>query len=379
MKKNLENTLIIFGRIFVIFLCITFLINILIPDHETSSTEQRTLQKFPKISVEDVVNGEWNEKIEDWFSDQFVGRNNLIHLKYAIQKTMGIRKIDDIYLSNGSLIQETASMNKEAVNKNLEAINSFYEANKVNTMFLLAPNAVSINESALPKNAYVKNQKKQMDYIFDHLNPNIARLDIRDTLKKEKDQYLYYKTDHHWTSLGAYYGAKEVAEYMKWDFPTIDEYTKYPLTYNFKGTLSKKTGSFGYKDEIDIYVQDNEPEYVVTYENDQKKSRTIYQSKQLDTADPYSVFLGGNQGLIQIDINNNSKHHLLLFKDSYANALIPFLIPYCRTITIVDPRYYTENIDRVITNQMITDILYVYNSNTFVEDQSLMDVLMMQE
>ena len=379
MKKNLEKTLTIFGKIFVIVLCITFLINIVMPDHETSNIEQRTLQKFPEFSADDFISGEWNDKIEDWFSDQFIGKNGFVHLKYTMQKTMGIKKMDDVYLSKGSLIQETAKMNEEAVNKNLDAINKFYETNQINTMFLLAPNAVSMNHDDLPKNAFVRNQKAQMDYIFDHLNPNIARIDIRDTLKKEKDQYLYYKTDHHWTSLGAYYGASEVADYMKWDFPKIDEYTKYPLTYDFKGTLSKKTGSFGYKDEIDIYVPDKEPEYVVTYENDQKKSRTIYQSKQLDTADPYTVFLGGNQGLIQIDINNESKHHLLLFKDSYANALVPFLIPYCRTITIVDPRYYSENIDRIVSSQLITDILYVYNANTFVEDQSLMDVLITQE
>lgn len=379
MKKNLEKTLIIFGRIFVIVLCVTFLINIVMPDHETSSTEQRTLQQFPEFSAEDLVSGKWNDKLDDWFSDQFIGRNSLIHLKYAIQKTMGIRKIDDVYISKGSLIQETATMKEANVNKNLDAINSFYEANPINTMFLLAPNAVSINEDSLPKNAFVKNQNAQMDYIFNYLNPNIARIDIRDTLTSHKDEYLFYKSDHHWTSLAAYYGFSEIANYMKWNLLTIDQYRKYPLTYDFKGTLAKKVGSFGYTDEIDIFVSANEPEYIVTYENDQKKSRTIYQSKQLETADPYTVFLGGNQGLIQIDVNNNSEHHLLLFKDSYANALVPFLLPYCRTITIVDPRYYTENIDRIVSNQLITDILYVYNSNTFIEDQSLMDVLIQQQ
>ena len=74
-------------------------------------------------------------------------------------------------------------------------------------------------------------------------------------------------------------------------------------------------------------------------------------------------------------MNNDSQKHLLVFKDSYANAFIPFLVPYYRTITIVDPRYYFDDIESVVTNECISDVLYLYNANTFVQDTSLSDVL----
>lgn len=374
-RKRSEKTAIVIGRIFIVILCVVCVANILMPDHKTSATEQRSLQTFPAFNLEDGLSGELNHQIDDWFSDQFIGRNMLIHLKYMVQKTLGIKKMDDVYLAKGSLIQDTAAMNKENVKKNMDAINAFFERNQVNTMFLLAPNAVSVNANKLPKHAFVENQNKQMDEIFSSLSPSIAKIDVRNTLKKHADEYLYYKTDHHWTSLASYYAMSEIAAYMDFDLPKLSQYTQYPVTHDFEGTLAKKTGSVLYSDDIDIYVPKKSPDYVVTYEADQKKSRTIYRSDKLDTADPYTVFLGGNQSLIQIDVDTQSDHHLLLFKDSYANSLIPFLIPYFRTITVVDPRYYTENIDRVMASQLITDVMYVYNSNTFVQDQSLMDVL----
>ena len=374
-RKRSEKTAIMIGRIFVVILCLVCVANVLMPDQKTSATEQRTLQTFPKFNVEDALSGEYNNQIDDWFSDQFMGRNFLIHLKYLVQKSLGVKKIDDVYLAKDSLIQDTAKMNQENVKKNIDAINAYFQRNQVNTMFLLAPNAVSMNADQLPSHAFIESQNAQMDEIFKALSPSIAKIDVRDTLKKHRDEYLYYKTDHHWTSLASYYAMSEIAAYMEFDLPKISQYTKYPVTHDFKGTLAKKAGSILYADDIDIYVPKKNPDYVVTYEADQKKSRTIYRSDSLDTADPYTVFLGGNQSLIQIDIDNESDHHLLLFKDSYANSLIPFLIPYFRTITVVDPRYYTENIDRVMTSQLITDVMYVYNSNTFVQDQSLMDVL----
>ena len=363
----------IFGKIFIIVLCGVFALNLLVPDSKFSQAEKRNLQMFP--SIQDSNWDDYTASVSSWFSDQFVGRKSLLHVKFMTQKLMGERKIKDVYLAKRRLIQETSEMNEEAVAQNIEAMNAFFEAHPVNTMFLLAPNAISFHEKLLPRNASVLDQNKQMDEIFSKLNPNIARIDIRDTLNKHPDEYLYYKTDHHWTSLAAYYAMQEISEYMELDLPSLDAMIKYPLTYDFKGTLANKVGSVGLKDEIDMYVSRKNVEYMVTYVDQQEKSRTIYQSDKLKSSNPYEVFLGGNHSMVQIDVDNESTHHLLILKDSYANALIPFLIPYFTTITVVDPRYYTEDLQRVIKNQLITDVLYVYNANTFVQDTTLNDVL----
>ena len=115
----------------------------------------------------------------------------------------------------------------------------------------------------------------------------------------------------------------------------------------------------------DYYVQ----------ESDNKIEGSIYDSSYIDSENQYSVFLGGNKSIQRIEMDNDSKRHLLLFKDSYANTFVQFLMNDYRTITIVDPRYYNDNIDKVMKDDLITDVMYLYNTNTFVEDSSLADVL----
>ena len=85
--------------------------------------------------------------------------------------------------------------------------------------------------------------------------------------------------------------------------------------------------------------------------------------------------MGGNHGLLKIETTADTDKHLLLIKDSYANALIPFLIPYYRTITVVDPRYYFDDVQLRIDMDMINEVMYVYNANTFMIDTSLADML----
>lgn len=207
------------------------------------------------------------------------------------------------------------------------------------------------------------------------MDDSIVKIDLRNTLKKHKDEYLYYKTDHHWTSLASYYAYQDIAKAFNLETTKQSDYTIYPVTTNFEGTLANKTGSVNIKDEIDIYVPKDKCDYVITDESTNKKSRTIYHSDALGTKDQYTVFMGGNKALFHINVDNNSKRHLLLIKDSYANSLIPFLIPQYASITVVDARYYFEDYTRLIKDDLITDVLFMNNANTFVQDTSLADML----
>lgn len=194
------------------------------------------------------------------------------------------------------------------------------------------------------------------------------------TLEKNQNKYQYYKTDHHWTSLGAYHAAKQFLKSQGMEIAYSD-YERMPVSNSFRGTLESKTGSVFLKDTIDIYVAKNNPDYLVTYNNDGNPVPTIYDDEALHRKDQYEVFFGGNDSLVQINLNTDSTRHLLIFKDSYANSMIQFLLPYYRSITIVDPRYYYDDITRLIESDMITDVLFLYNYNSFQTDTSLLDVL----
>lgn len=350
--------------------------NIIIPDHKQSETENRPLQTFPSWNTEHVLSGQYTKDLNTWFSDQFVCRDQNIHIKYLIQKTFGVKEIQDVFLTKQGLIEKTAEPNKEQLQRNLNAINTFNQNYpELNVGFVTVPNAVSIKKAYLPKYAGTLNQDKQIDNIYNKLDDSIIKIDLRNTLKKHKDEYLYYKTDHHWTSLASYYAYQDIAKAFNLETTKQSDYTIYPVTTNFEGTLANKTGSVNIKDEIDIYVPKDKCDYVITDESTNKKSRTIYHSDALETKDQYTVFMGGNKALFHINVDNNSKRHLLLIKDSYANSLIPFLIPQYASITVVDARYYFEDYSRLIKDDLITDVLFMNNANTFVQDTSLADML----
>ena len=366
-------------KIINIAVIVIMILNIVIPDHKQSETENRPLQTFPSLNMEHVLSGQYGKDLNTWFSDQFIFRDQNIHVKYLIQKFTGVKEIQGVYLTKRGLIEKTSEVNKKQLDRNLKAINSFKENNPdLKVGFMLAPNAVNIEKDSLPKSADCLDQNKQMDDIYNRIDDSIKKIDLRSTLEKHKDEYLYYKTDHHWTSLASYYSYQKLASSFKLDKTNKNDYKIYPVADSFEGTLANKTGSMNIKDEIDIYVPKTKTDYVVTDESTNKKSRTIYHSEALETKDQYAVFMGGNKSLFHINIDNDSNKHLLLIKDSYANSLIPFLIPEYASITVIDPRYYFDDYTRLIQNDLITDVLFMYNSNTFVQDTSLADMLQAQ-
>ena len=119
----------------------------------------------------------------------------------------------------------------------------------------------------------------------------------------------------------------------------------------------------------------DETEIVVTYTDEQRKTATLYDRSKLESRDKYAVFFGGNFSMMDIRTTADSTDRLLLLKDSYANCLIPFLVPYYREIIVIDPRYYYGDIYQVMKENKITSVLFLYNGNTFVEDNSISGVL----
>lgn len=365
MKKQYKKAKIIISRFFFLCIALVLVANVLSPDQKTSDLENRSLAQFP-----DALSNNTFKDLETYYSDQFIGRNALIHLNYLVQKTSGTREIQGVYLGKGQLIEKTANANEKQLKRNLKAINAFQKKNKdCTTQFMLVPNAVSVQKDNLPSFVSDDTQNQQMDEIKNSLNGNIQQLDARKALEQHKDEYIFYKSDHHWTSLGAYYGARLINTDVN-----MNNYDQYAVSTDFQGTLASKTGSLNIKDEIDIYPPKN-LDYIATYGSEAKTLRSIYRSKGLKQKDQYQVFFGGNEGLINISIDNDSDKRLLLIKDSYANSLVQFLLPYYRTITIIDPRYYFDDINQEIDKDLITDILFVYNSNTFVQDTSLADCI----
>ena len=165
----------------VVIVCV---LNLLWPDAKTSSMENRSLQQFPAISLSSINDGQFFKDVNNWYSDQFVGRDQWIQLKYLISKMTGVKKIDDVYLGKGALIEDTSAVNEEQKERNIQAINQFCTSSGKASYFLLAPNAVSVQSDMLPSFATPLDQNAQIDDYLSKLDASIQKVDVRESFKE---------------------------------------------------------------------------------------------------------------------------------------------------------------------------------------------------
>ena len=383
MKKKRQNKYLkiyysIMTLVFLVILIVIVTLNTTKKDIKFSESENRILAQKPKFSIDRLLEGRYTKKYEKYKVDQFVDRDGWMKLKSSVDLALGKNESNGIYKgSDDYLIESFEVPDSEIVNRNIKAINNFNKKHKdIKEYMLIAPNAVSILSEKLPPYAPVVSQKLVMDNFAKTLNKGINYIDVYNTLDKHDKEYIYYKTDHHWTTLGAYYSFLEAAKAMDLEVKK-DYYNVERVSNDFYGTLYSKSGyEVKTPDYIDVYLpKDENDEYVVNYVEEQKKSASFYDSEKLETKDKYGMFLGGNHPVVKIKTISKEDRKLLVFKDSYANSFVPFLTQYFSDIIMVDPRYYYDDIEKLIEEEGISDILYLYNANTFFSDTSLELVL----
>lgn len=335
----------------------------------------------PKLTVKAVLDGGYMEEYGTFFTNRFFGRNGLEGLNASVQTMFGKRKSKGIYKGKGEyLLEEIAAPDEKALEENVRKIQelagTYYN---IPIYFMLVPNAANIQSEKLPSYAVERNQKKQFKSIQEKLGVGINWVEVSKTLEKHSDEEIYYRTDRHWTSLGAFYGYEALASAMGLDTSRAPKPEPYVVNNDFNGSLSGQSG-YGkeYKDSVTIYAPKqlkDSVRIVMTNMDTNKKSATLYNSVKLEKKDKYSLFLGGDSGMIDIKTTADTTERLLIFKDSYANCLIPFLTPYYREIVVVDPALYKGNIQEIMQKARFTSILFLYNGNSFVTDTNISGVL----
>lgn len=377
MRKN-KKYFKLLAIIFILFLNSFFLIGIIEKDKVFSETENRVLSKIPKLTLDNISSGRFSKKFEKYCVDQFPFRTELVKLKTKTDLMLGKKEQNGVFISSdGYLIENFNRPDNEVVYQKLLAVNKFTKKYKyINQSILIVPNASDILSDRLPKNAPALSQRKFIEDFYRDLDPSINKIDVYDTLKSQTETPIFYKTDHHWTSEGAYQAFIKMAPSMNLKVKP-DYYKKILVSDSFYGTLSSKVGYYdGPGDKIHVYIPNNPgDEVVVSYIEEKTKSPSLYNVSKLETKNQYELFLGGNHPLVKIKTTAKNTKTLLVLKDSYANCFVPFLTPFYSNIILVDPRYYYEDLYELIEMENITDILYLYNANTFFDDTFLADVL----
>lgn len=372
-----HKTAKIFGFVFPAILIAVMFFNIFLPDKNFSAEENRLLQTMPKPSISSIFSGRFETKAESYAADQFMLRNMFIKIKSSFDTSLGSTESNNVFMCKDNYLMENIS--KADAKKMENNYNSLAKLKQlypnINMDFMLVPNAANIMSDKLPLFAVTEDQNKQMDDFFKKIQSiGINPVDVRATFKKNKEKIeLYYHTDHHWTTDGAYLAYQDFAKKNKLN--NNIKYDALAVKNDFRGTLASKSGfTNGLNDMIKIYIPKEGQNYknsVIFYSDTKEKTTEFYKLNNLKKKDTYTVFGGSNHPIYSIKTPVSSQRKLLLIKDSYANSFIPFLSQDYREIIVIDPRYFFDDISEIIKANGITDILFLYNANTFFNDNSL--------
>lgn len=198
-----KNKIISIGFIAVIFS--TAILNVITPSKEFSERENRYLSQFPKFSLETLVNGKFIEDVDEYIADQFVAKDFWVYLKGATEKSIGKKENNNVYFGEEDyLFEKYTGVNSEIIDKNLKGINEFIEKYNIKTTLSVVPNSSEIYPEYLPY--FIQSSQEDLfTYISGHVGNSLTFINPTETLMEHKSEYIYYKTDHHYSTLGAYY------------------------------------------------------------------------------------------------------------------------------------------------------------------------------
>lgn len=375
MMKDLHKKIMVFlfAGILIALPVLTF-INLPSDPRPFSENENRTLSAFPKASLETYLDESFMKGFEDWFADRFFGREGWISFKNKAERLIGKTDINGIFTGGDRMIQIWKGFDEEFIGKNLNAINKFTDKNPdLPVYFLLAPTSQEIYSGLMPSSAPIGSQTELYEYCKNNLTGAEA-INVIDTLKEHSDEYIYYRTDHHWTTLGAYYGYCRAAEQLGFQPLPLSEFDIEEASDDFHGTLFSKTLDYGVTADIMHYYHPKNEDLKLTLEiydgAETKEYDTFYFREYLEVKDKYSSFMGPNSPMMTITTNNDGPS-LLIFKDSYAHELIPFLANHYSKITVFDMRLVNVGISRFVDISEYDSALILYNAITFSEDSGI--------
>lgn len=361
----------VFLSLFAILLVSLSLLTFLLPKAEFSDNENRTLAVFPKISAQTIFDGSFMENFSTYLADHFAFRDFWVSVKTSAEKALLKTENNGVYSGDdGYLIDSFDNTSLLHFDENLEAVRTFETMLKQNyniTLYtLIAPTATEILQDKLPRFAPTVDFAALHEQIDTSLAGNIP---LSETLMQHKDEYLYYRTDHHWTSLGAYYAYMAYKQAQNETAYAYDEADMEVVTDSFFGTTYSRYGLFDGKHADSISAPSAAFCGAMTVEKDRETTNSIYSPEMLEMKDKYLYFLGGNDSRVTITTEVKNGKTLLLVKDSYANAFLPYLTQDYETIIVLDMRYYKGIVPNLITEEQVTDVLLLYNLKSFAEDE----------
>ena len=361
----------IITALFSVFIGGFFVLNLLLPDKTFSEKENRQLQTLPKFSFSSLFSGSFATRFESYCSDQFAGRDVWIETKAGAELAQGKQQNNGVFLCVGDrLLEPFTAPEKDTITRAVQSVGSLSDTG-VPVSLALIPTAAQIYADILPDGAPNDDQQAVFDSAYSQTA--LETVDISSVLAAHAGEYIFYRTDHHWTSLGAYYAANALRS--SWGLPEIDQATLMPETVSdsFCGTLYSSSGFFWIApDKMETLIAAPESSSVTRYEtNGTEQTLPLYNYDKLTIKDKYTFFLGGNIPRAVVETGTENAPSLLILRDSYADSLVPFLTDAFSEIHLIDLRYYTGSVREYIAENAVDRVLLLYSTDNFCSDSSL--------
>lgn len=341
-----------------------------VPFRDYSEMENRNLAQRPEFTWTSFVEGRWTVKYEDYVNDQFIGRDTWITAKSLLET--GLLKIENNGVAlggDGYMFEKYQSFNETRFRRNASVVASFAEKYGQDVSFMLIPNSYTILSDNVPTGLEEVDQVKYISEAYKTASAmaNVAAIDLIGPLSDAANDYIYYRTDHHWTTNGAWLAYSEFCAHKGLPLMELAQYQKNEVP-DFYGTLYSKTKYWN--TEPDVITWYDIP--IVSLTADGAVHDTLNDVSKFTARDKYGALIWGNHGVTEITSavakGENADRTLLVIKDSYAHSLAGFLTEDYGKVVLLDLRYFNGSVAGLIDEQGVDDVLILYNFMNFASD-----------
>lgn len=364
MKKN-----VVFVILFFTVLGLFSLLTFLLPAKQSSDNENRVLAQAPEVTMDAVLNGQFQSDLVNFLSDQIPGRELWIRGNTTIKKLLGKTEINGVYLGkDGYLFQQFTEDSYSAKRRDtlFALIGNFAEKQSVPVTVMPVPTPSVVLVDKLPANAPIYDA----DNAWNRLQASVGQehfIDLREAFLNADGQ-LFYRTDHHWTTQGAYLAYEAYCNARGITPKPLSEFALTAVSDQFYGTIYSKTLDSSIKPDT-ISATKRLPSLQVKF--DGKEVSGIYFEEKLSEKDKYAYFFGGNPGMVEIKTDVQNGKRLLILKDSFANCMVPYLLGEYEEIVMLDLRYYNDKVSQVMEQSQITEVLFLYEMTNLLTDTGI--------
>ncbi|NLM52746.1 MAG: hypothetical protein GX197_08025, partial [Firmicutes bacterium] len=342
---------------------------VLLPERDFSPLENRMLQTKPVPAPADLLSGNFTATFDQYVADQFAWRDWWVSLKVKIELLMQKKEQQGIYIGRDDyLLQILPQDNDEIFAENLAALDNFARNSLVPVYFLPVPAAAQMLPHKLPAFAPLPPSYLEMRQFGKKLEHTVC-IDLFDAFYRQEK--YYYRTDHHWTTEGAYTAYAKTGEVLGFTPREKNDFQIETVATDFLGSLAARTATQPPPDKLQLFLPKNPLAYRVEYVAEKKTATSFYAWERLQSRDKYAVFLDGNHALIKINTAVPEGRRLLVVKDSFANAMLPFLAPHYAEIHVVDLRFFHENLATYARQQQVDQVLFLYGTMTLATEAVL--------